>query len=106
MPTASTPASKHFSTSRTTSFGSTGPAIEQPSAIEIAAPMIGLCALAARRSHLRLTFAIARAVGIGLAVLFGRRNHRRDFGHARGQRLVDAALVQRQRDAMRTWQRG
>ena len=48
---------------------------------------------------------IARAVGIGLAVLFGRRNDRRDLGDARGQRLVDAALVQHQRDAMRARQR-
>ena len=48
----------------------------------------------------------ARAVGIGLAVLFGRRDHRRDFGDAGGQRLVDAALVQRQRDAVGAGQRG
>jgi hypothetical protein len=38
-------------------------------------------------------------------VLFGGRNHRRDFGDTRSQRLVDAALVQRQRHAVRARQR-
>ena len=37
------------------------PAIEQPSAIEIAAFTIGLCALASRRSQSRLTLAIAES---------------------------------------------
>ena len=55
----SAPASKHLSESRITSFGSTLPAIEQPSAIEIATDTIGLCALASRRSHIRLRLAIA-----------------------------------------------
>ena len=82
--------------------------IEQPSAIEIAALTIGLCGLASRNSQSRLTLAmacVARAVGVGLAVLFGRRDHRGDFGDPRGQRFVDAALVERQRDAMRARQR-
>ena len=48
---------------------------------------------------------VARAVGVGLAVFFGGRNHRGDLGDARRQRLVDAALVERQRDAMRARQR-
>ena len=59
MATKSTPASRHFSTSFRTSFGSTGPVIEHPSAIEIAALTSGLCALASRSSHIRLTLAMA-----------------------------------------------
>jgi hypothetical protein len=55
----STPASYSFSASRITSFGSTGPTIEQPSAIEIAAFTTGLCALASRSSQSRLTLAMA-----------------------------------------------
>jgi hypothetical protein len=55
----STPASSHFSANFITSRGSTGPVIEQPSAIEIAALTIGLCGLASRSSHSRLTLAMA-----------------------------------------------
>ena len=43
---------------------------------------------------------LTRTVGVGLTVLLGGRHHGRDFGNARGQRLVDAALVQGQRDAV------
>src|SRR5664280_1227853 len=57
--TKSTPASKHFSASLITSRGSTGPVIEQPSAIEIAALTIGLCGLASRNSQSRFTLAMA-----------------------------------------------
>ena len=39
-------------------------------------------------------------------MLFGCRHHRGDFGDTGLERLVDAALIQRQRDAMRTRQRG
>src|SRR6185437_1236250 len=42
----------------------------------------------------------ARAVRVGLAVLFGRRDHRGDFSDAGGQCLVGAALVQHQRHAV------
>jgi hypothetical protein len=55
----STPASNSFSVSRSTSAGLTAPTIEQPSAIEIAEFTTGLCALASRSSHSRLTLAIA-----------------------------------------------
>ena len=59
--TMSTPTSYNFSAIRITSFGSTGPTIEQPSAIEIAALTTGLCELASRKSQRRLTFAIAES---------------------------------------------
>ena len=59
--TMSTPASNNFSVNRSASFGSTGPTIEQPSAIEIAALTIGLCELASRNSHRRLTLATAES---------------------------------------------
>src|SRR4029079_18296763 len=103
----STPASNSFSVSRSTSFGSTAPTIEQPSAIEIAEFTTGFCALASRRPQSPLALGntgparrvgvgiaqlaepldvgnrrLARAVGIGLAVLFRRRHHRRHFGDA------------------------
>ena len=55
----STPTSYSFSVIRSTSFGSTGPTIEQPSAIEIAALTIGLWELASRNSQSRLTLAMA-----------------------------------------------
>src|SRR6202158_421588 len=47
---------------------------------------------------------LARPVRIGLAVLLGGRDHRSNFSTARGQRLIDAAFVQRQRNAVRARQ--
>ena len=47
---------------------------------------------------------LARAMGVGLAVLFGGRDHRGDLADAGLQRLVDAAFVERKRNAVRAGQ--
>src|SRR5262249_18206914 len=49
---------------------------------------------------------LARAIGIGLAVLFGCRNDRSDLCNAGCQRLVDPALVQREGNAVRAGKGG
>src|SRR5665811_1604288 len=62
MAMKSTPASRHFSTSFKTSFGSTAPVIEQPSAIEIAALTSGLCSLVNAAISMALGCSITGAV--------------------------------------------
>ena len=48
---------------------------------------------------------VARAVGIGPAVLLGRRDHRGNLGDARRQRFIDAAFVEYQCDSVRARKR-